>query len=243
MSGTPDRRRHPRASLALAARVFGEHGELGCFRLRNLSASGALLEGAPLPEVGETLRIVLTLKPALGVTVEALVLRRSRPDEGEPRFAVAFGVMAADAEEAIRQTVAASLQVARRATALMVGQSEELDGALRTELRGRGYFPLTLATPLEAIGLLGDENRVRVALVEVGLPADGARLLVDYLCERHPQVRRVLVSPDDVSGAFASTVPAPLCAAAHAVVTKPWSGKSLDTALGADGSVQRQHPG
>jgi CheY-like chemotaxis protein len=224
-----ERRRHWRAPLWATAGVSIETRDLGRFEVVNLSAGGALLVGDIPPPLGAPVRLLLHLPGGETVAAGAALVRRDQSRQGSA-FALAFTTLAAADEEVIQRAVTVALDQARAASVLIVDESPDESAALATEMSGLGWRAFAVRTPLEAAHVLEEPNHLSLAVVDIVLGAGEKVDLLAYLAERHPTVRRVLLS-EATSLYDLDRARSALTFSIHGVLNKPWSTEELARVL------------
>jgi CheY-like chemotaxis protein len=226
-----ERRRHWRAPLWATATLSIETRHLGTFAVVNLSAGGALFVGDIPAALGAPVRLLLTLPGGSSVRASAALVRRDQSRQGSA-FALAFTALAAEDEEVIQRAVSAALDEARAASVLIVAESSDESAALTAQMNGLGWRAFAVRTPLEAAHVLEEPNHLSLAVVDIVLGAGEKVDLLAYLAERHPSVRRVLLSEAtslyDLDRARSS-----LTFSIHGVLHKPCSTEELARLLEA----------
>jgi hypothetical protein len=105
MRSNDDRRRYPRVPLITCVTLSSRGEEIGIFRVLNLSAGGALLEGSCPGVIGQQLTARLHFSP-FEVVVGAVVVRDDA-DGHSARFALNFELMSPEARECVQSLVLA----------------------------------------------------------------------------------------------------------------------------------------
>lgn len=224
------RRHHQRAPLAMSATVSANGTRFGMFRVLNLSAGGALFRGARPVEVGEHVDLALTLPTGEYVNLAAVVLREGRL-HSRPTFAVVFADIAATLQITIQRVVTAALEELRAAQVLVVDGREEVCHNLREKARRCGFTTFAVTTALEALHCVDAGARFRTALVNAYLGADEGSEVLRYLGERHPTIRRVLVSTTTTRFDLMSATGGMAVGAPHAILAGAWSEVDFKLAL------------
>jgi CheY-like chemotaxis protein len=227
-----ERRRQTRAPLWATATLSLPTRDLGSFQVVNLSAGGALLVGDIPAPLGAPVRAVLRLPAGQAVPVEAALVRRDQSRQGSA-FALAFTALATPDEALIQQAVTAALDEARAASVLIVGESPDESAALSAELNALGWRAFAVRSSLEAAHVLDEPNHLSLAVVDMVLGAGDKVDLLAYLAERHPAVRRVLLS-ESTSLYDLDRARSALTFSIHAVLHKPWSREELARVLQSD---------
>ena len=104
-----DRRRAPRADIALTAMVLARHNDGIAFTIDSISTSGARLAGPLTLDVGERVQIMFEID-GRPVDVHAEVVRREPRDITMDNIAVRFTDLTDDARAAIHAAVLKRLE-------------------------------------------------------------------------------------------------------------------------------------
>ena len=195
-ASSSERRRAMRVPVRGHVVFHAAHGPMHG-TLENLSQSGALLDCASAPEVGE-LDIELRLIDGIG-TVRARTVRLERSPRSGVRLAVAFDRVDPAMRTSIDASISSALAAARRRPILVIDDHRPRRSQLIAALSREGMTPLAPNTPLEAIDLLARAQlHVSVCLLApgFGVPStDLARILSDSF----PWVTTTEIT-DDVDG-------------------------------------------
>lgn len=227
-----ERRRSPRASLATRAIVLRSNETLGSFEVLNLGAGGLLLGGERPGSLEEPLQVVLPLGGEEPLVLPGRIVR-DRPTRHGPTFVFEFTSVPEEMRSDIDRKIAENVAAAQNARVLVVDDSREIGNALRMQLAWLGHPAHAVTTPLEALRVLEEPNRVEVAIVDLVLGgADGLELIA-FLAEQHPEVRRVLMTGHAQPGHLEHEVRNGRSALPHDVLGKPWSQSTLARAVGA----------
>jgi CheY-like chemotaxis protein len=226
-----DRREHARAFLRASAVLLGGGNSLGNFRVINASVGGLLLGGTPPGPVGSQVELVLRLGPDRTVRTQAVVCREQQSKDGTA-FAVSFVNLQTEGRQQVQAAVDAFLEKVRSASVLVVDDSREVGHALGLELARMGQTVHAVQTPLEAVCMMEERNQVSVAIVDLVLGNAHGLDLITYLADRHPRVRRVLMSGNAHPAQLALSRHAAARSAPHDILAKPWTNRSLARAVG-----------
>jgi ActR/RegA family two-component response regulator len=238
MNPDVDRRRFPRWEILATAVVFSPDRLHGTYVVQNMSAGGAFLIGGASLTVGASVTVLVQLQQKCLGTMAARVVRRCATTSAGASFAIAFMDLNADEEDAIQQALMGEIEKMRtRAEAdvmIMYPEGATRD-ALQRDLRKVGHASVAVATPLEAIGWLQrSPARIRTVIIDLSLgPARGVDML-QYLCEQHPEVHRVLIAEDERSQASSRSFRLELAlrsGRAHMALPKPWTGEQIEEAV------------
>jgi DNA-binding NtrC family response regulator len=136
--------------------------------------------------------------------------------------------------EHIQELVAAALdrkRAAAPATLLIVDEAPQTCWAVASDVAQAGRRMVAASTPLEVMRHLHDVDlRIEAALVDVRFGDSDGLVLLAYLAEEHPDVRRVLVSDRTLARNYERLL---MTGRAHAFLTKPWELQCLVAALAA----------
>jgi CheY-like chemotaxis protein len=226
-----ERREHARAFLRASAVLLRGGESLGNFRVINASVGGILLDGNPPGPVGTRVELVLRLGPDRTMRTQAVVCREQLGRDGAG-FALSFVDLQAEGRQQIQAAVDAFLEKVRRASVLVVDDSREVGHALGLELQRMGQSVHAVQTPLEAVCVMEERNQVAVAIVDLVLGSAHGLDLIAYLADRHPGVRRVLMSGHAHPAQLALSRHAAARSAPHEILAKPWTNRSLARAVG-----------
>ncbi len=226
-----ERRKHARALLRANVALLRGEESLGSFRVVNVSAGGLLLGGPPPAPVGTQLHVVLRLSSDRSVRARAVVCREQASREGAA-FAINFVDLPADEQVRIQEAVDAFIERVRSASVLVVDDSREVGQALSLELARLGQAAHAVQTPLEAVCMLEERNQVSVAIIDLVLGNEHGLDLIAYLADRHPNVRRVLMSGHAHPAQLALSRHSASRSAPHEILAKPWTHKTLARAVG-----------
>jgi CheY-like chemotaxis protein len=227
-----EKRRGPRGPVSATAVLLRGEQHLGSFRVLNLSAGGALLVGRP-PDAPasapEDFEVLVRLSTGRTVRAHATIVREDSIDEASV-FALAFGKIAQDDNDAIHNVVLTALEDARDATALIVAGAPEAWHLLRRELSGLGHPSFVVSTREDALRFVDAPNLLTVALVDLALHAKDVDDVLTTLAAKHPHIRRIVMATPAKSPRHAAVPPAtpPL---AHDVLANPWTRDSLGRVL------------
>ena len=226
-----ERRRHARALLRASAVLLRADDSLGSFRVVNASVGGLLLGGAMPAPVGTEVEVVLRIGLDDPVRTRGLICRQQQGRDGAG-FAIDFLGLAAEEVDRLQSAVDAFLERVRSASILVVDDSREVGQALSLELAHLGHSAHAVQTPLEAVCLLEERNQVTVAIVDLLLGSEHGLDLLVYLSDRHPNVRRVLMSGHVQPAQLALSRHAAARSAPHEILSKPWTHETLARAVG-----------
>jgi CheY-like chemotaxis protein len=226
-----ERRKHARAFLRASAVLLRDDDSLGSFRVINASVGGLLLGGSVPAPVGTEVEAVLRLGPDRAVRTKSVICREQASRDGSA-FAVSFLDLSADDEARIQAAVDVFFERVRSASVLVVDDSREVGQALSLELGRLGQSAHAVQTPLEAVCMLEERNQVAVAIVDLVLGNEHGLDLIAYLADRHPRVRRVLMSGHAHPAQLALSRHSAARSAPHDVLAKPWTHSTLARAVG-----------
>jgi CheY-like chemotaxis protein len=226
-----DRRKHSRAFLRASAVLLRANESLGSFRVINASVGGLLLGGPPPAPIGTEVEVVLRLGPDRPLRSKSVVCREQAGRDGSA-FAISFLDLSAEDEAHIQHAVDSFLERVRSAAVLVVDDSREVGQALSLELARLGQAAHAVQTPLEAVCMLEERNQVAVAIVDLVLGNEHGLDLIAYLADRHPRVRRVLMSGHAHPAQLALARHSAAKTAPHEILAKPWTHTSLARAVG-----------
>jgi CheY-like chemotaxis protein len=227
---TFDRRRSARVPLQAQATLWRREESLGSYDVINLAAGGVLLSGpAPAPE-GTPLRIELRWGTPLPLSLPGQILRERTLGAG-PGFVFAFGQLPSETVAIIGARIDQDLAEARNARVLVVDHSRQTGQQLRLQLAHIGHPAHAVTTPLEALCLLGEPNRIGVAMVQLQLGASDGLDLMAHLADHHPYLRRVLLSDHAPDGQLGAALRQRPHAAPHEVLSPPFGDSSLTRAV------------
>jgi CheY-like chemotaxis protein len=226
-----ERRGHVRALLRASAVLLRGGESLGSFRVINASVGGLLLGGTPPGPVGTRVELVLRLGPDRTVRTQAVVCREQASQDGAA-FALSFVDLPAEGRELIQGAVDAFLERVRSASVLVVDDSREVGLALSLELSRMGRSVHAVQTPLDAVYMMEERNQVAVAIVDLVLGGAHGLDLIAYLADRHPGVRRVLMSGHAHPAQLELSRHGAARSAPHEILAKPWTNHSLARAVG-----------
>jgi CheY-like chemotaxis protein len=226
-----ERRRSPRTQIRARALVRSR-GKAMHAVLENLSAGGARLVGDLAVVPGQRLEVLLELEgePA---RLDAVVVRVEDGDVDDA--AIEFRDVAPGVQDRIHELVVAALERQRDATPtsiLVIDATERIRIALERDLAELGREAVLATSPLEALWTLQDRSRrYDTAIIELDPRSDSrsdphAELLLGYLIDRHPEIRRIVLS-----AAPELAEPQLVAGRAHAVLAKPWHPRGLRLAL------------
>jgi CheY-like chemotaxis protein len=204
---------------------------LGSFRVINASVGGLLLGGTTPGPLGTQVEVVLRLGAERPLRTKAVVCREQASRDGTA-FAISFLDLSAQDEAQIQSAVDSFLERVRAASVLVVDDSREVGQALSLELAKLGQSAHAVQTPLEAVCLLEERNQVAVAIVDLVLGAEHGLDLIAYLADRHPRVRRVLMSGHAHPAQLALSRHSAARSAPHEILAKPWTHQTLARAVG-----------
>lgn len=230
MGNQDNRRRYPRVPLTTCATLSRGTEEIGVFRVLNLSAGGALLEGYSPGPIGHELTARFHFSP-FEVVVGAIVVRT----DANPRrsmFALNFDLMAPEARECVQSLVLAMREQAHAATALIVVENGRVGQKLRGDLGEHGHDGFVVTSAFEAVQLLGEEHRFGVAFVDQLIGRDDGQELLAYLADEHPEVGRILVAECTLKAGLRLACPPRAQLSSHGFLPKPWTDETLMRVLG-----------
>jgi hypothetical protein len=123
-----ERREHPRAQIHTCITLCLGPDELGVFRVVDLSASGALLEGRCPIALGQEVTARMHFAP-FEVMVTAHAVREAESDEGPSGwvFAIQFALMAPEVRECVRSLVESNIAWSNEPTRPLPLRSDLLD--------------------------------------------------------------------------------------------------------------------
>lgn len=228
-----ERRRHPRAVVALAATVFGEGGKVGDYVVENLSAGGALLLHGPPLERGVCVHAVLQGPGVDSLGLDALVQRSETAPGGASTTAVKFRELSHQVEDRLQQLVLRALERCGRPAVLVVHGNPIFLASMARDLVRMDYEPLIAVTDFEVARRLGDRGAaVRAVIAELLLNDPQPHGLFTFIKESFPRVRRIAVVRGASEREFVRAL-----ALVHAddTVDLPWTRAALRRALRGDG--------
>lgn len=231
--GDSERRKFPRGAVAGTATVVATGHWVGLYACENLSASGALLLGPQRLHRGDVVRLKLHLEDRRPVEVEGRVLREiNTPERALPSYAMRFSNVPADVEDALQDVVIETIERQlghARVRALVVHETELTRRAFMRDLKALGIETAAAASAQEAADWLEDpEQAFAIVIVDGHMEPEQKKAVLESIAETRPSARRLLVS-----GLRHHSLPHLAVASghAHAVVTQPWSLRSLAAAL------------
>jgi hypothetical protein len=234
-----ERRRYARAPIQSRATLLRDQVPLGSFDVVNLAAGGLLLAGNAPVAAGTTIEVALSFDDGPAVVIAADMLReRARPQGA--CFALAFRDAPADLAARIAARVDQLLVQARRAHVLVIdpGMAPAMAGSqLRIQLARIGHTAHTVASPLDALHLLGQENRIGIAIVALPSEADQKKQraetldLLAHLADQHPYLRRILLSERAADAELSAALRQRPQAAPHEILASPWNDAALARAV------------
>lgn len=118
-----ERRRFPRVAFSACATLWLGAAEMGVYRVSDLSAGGALLEGKFPAPAGQQLTASFHLS-GFEVTLGAVIVRNEYPRA--PFFALSFEVMSPESREWIRMLVQETREPAYDASDLVVREADDV---------------------------------------------------------------------------------------------------------------------
>lgn len=231
-----DRRQHRRARHPEVGVTIAVGNQRATCVAQDLSGGGmrCLASRGLLVLRGERVQCVLTCDGVIEpLTLQAQIMRIEQLDAQHDVIALRFLALKDPYQDTIKHVVLRALE-RHRATAgravLVIDDEEPIRSALVREMRRLGRPVLTAATPLEAVRVLQDEsNAIDVALVDLGLGVADGLDIVEHVASEYPGVRRVVMSGqrmEELETAVAG-------GRAHALLRKPWTRDTLETAVGS----------
>ena len=231
MIAHPERRRHPRFEIAATAFACHAGNYLGQYLVAELSAGGALLLG-PRLEVGARLQLLLKWPDRILVSLYAEVVRQFDATADSAWQAVAFRHVAPEIEDRIQAALVADLAQRPRssepASVLVVDDCPMVQRALVRDLRALGHSAVCASSLASAVSRLNERQPIRTALIDLFLGHESALDLLRHVGERHPLLRRVLMSGETARLGLAGA-----SGRADAVLGKPWDRGHLEAVLAA----------
>jgi hypothetical protein len=203
--------------------------QLGSYRVLNLSTVGALLVGRPPLVETQPLEVLVRLSTGRTVRANAAIVREDSVDSAAV-FAISFTAVAPPDHEVISHVVLTALEDARDATALIVAAAPEAWHLLKRELDGLGHASFVVSTREDAVTFLEAPNVLTVALVDVALNED-AFAVMTLLADKHPKIRRVLMSTATKTGKTVKSRLMALHDLAQGVLPTRWTHETLAQAL------------
>ncbi|OGR07444.1 MAG: hypothetical protein A2341_26375 [Deltaproteobacteria bacterium RIFOXYB12_FULL_58_9] len=190
-----DLRRHVRVPTPFTA-VLLERESPRALHLVNMSVTGALICGLAEVEIGEQVRLVLSLSSSGAVALAARVVRKPSLVEDSNEFAVVFTQLENGTQELLRDAV--SWELSKRLRELrpevvIVDRSSMVRQPIRQALVEFGVRNIQEVTsPLEAILCLAKRPRASVTSF-VGSPVGSCNSLelAVFLAQDYPNVRVV----------------------------------------------------
>ena len=226
-----ERRRSPRAPWRTQALLHCGPAPLGSFEVVNLAAGGLLLAGpAPAPP-GTVLQVGLALGAGEPLQLPGQILRERSGPQG-PGFVVVFGPLSPSCAAHIGARIEQNLAEMRNAHVLVVDDSRAAGHELRLRLAQLGHPAHAVTSPLEAVRLLAEPNRIGVAMVHQQLGSEDGLELLGHLAERHPYLRRVLLADPLGQRQLGAVLRQRPHAAPHEVLAPPWTDSTLARAVG-----------
>ena len=209
--------------------LLRDQRSLGSYRVLNLSRGGALLVGRAPSNRSDDLDVLVRLSTGRVVRAGAVVLREESVDDASV-FAIEFSRISDEDRAAIDSLVLTAVEDERDPTALVVTSGPELGQQLRRRLAGLGHRAFGVGSVADAMRLLDAPAAVSVVLIDLGLAPADVQTALEYLADKHPTIRRILVAAE----ADAPPPPRSLkngARPADAVVPSPWSTEQLARAL------------
>lgn len=192
-----DRRKSFRVSLPATAFLWRNGHFAGGYPVSDISLGGCALSRGPFCDLGQRFDATLQLRDQAetgAITCQVSVVRR-----GADRVGLRF-VNGERIEDRVHDLVVRSLeqQQAEGAQVLLVNPRPERMGPVMRALELSGHRVHLACTPLEAVWALEHQaEQLGVAVVSLRLGSDVARELLRHLADRHPSIRRVLLTEDD----------------------------------------------
>jgi CheY-like chemotaxis protein len=182
--------------------------------------------------IGQVVQILLRVGRQFSQSIEAEVVRRKQLPSGEQSFAVAFGNLAPDVEDALQNLAVVALESGmgkKRTRVLVLDFPAYVLSAFATDVRSLGQELVSVATPLDAISLLsGDAHGIAAVVVGCDLGRTDSLGFLNFLKDSYPHIRRVVLpgdsQPTQLERAIAS-------GAVEAVLFEPWDSESLSKVL------------
>jgi hypothetical protein len=225
----PERRRHQRAYLPLAASLFTENGKVGDYLVRDLSSGGALFtHGPPIP-VGTALQAILVGQGVDGLSLRCIALRSDDGLDGSSRVAVEFRTLPSSIQDLLQDLVLRALDRAKDPAVLLVHRRPLLLASLAEDLVAAGRWVFLATTPLETIRSLCDlDATIEAILVDQSHDPSFGRAILELVKDDFPAVRRIALCAGTTKNEIARTL-----ATVHAndVLDVPWTPSGLEAAL------------
>lgn len=228
-----ERRRHPRAYVPAVASLEVDGAPVGKCLVRNLSAGGLLLLGAPALDAGTRCQVLLQA-PGVGALKLQGEAVRTRATEGEAVLGVRLLDVAPEVAARLEHAVEEAFQNRFGPSTLVMDGDVSTLVDLAEGLGRLGRRALLALTPLEAVRWLCDlETHVEIAMVSGTLTDAGDVTghggdLLAFIGEEFPGIHRVLVHqrlPDEETFARLGEN------AAHAHLVRPFTLEALATVL------------
>ena len=210
--------------------VLARHSHSGTFAVENLSVGGALLVGELALVDGEVIKLLLELG-GNPIVVSGQVVRVAKPSGDRRRVAVAFREVSPSSQGRIQASVVNTLQRQRAASpplVLVFAERVDVRKALERDLAALGVHSLAAATSLEGVRQLEDVS-LRFETVIVDAELDPEVDVVSYVIRAHPQIRRILLSDQELVRARETA-----SGRVHAGLGARWSEAELVGVLGRD---------
>lgn len=198
-----ERRHSFRVHVPARASVWSK-GELrGSYEVWDLSIGGCLLQGPTQRPLGEQVDVMLHLPHRTALALSARVCRSS-----EGLLGLAFEAPTPRAEDCIQELVfeaiASKFDPSLRKIALVIEPRHQTRIEILRALRDLGQRAIGVATALDAVQLLVEENEViGSTFIEISDEMLPSVELIEFFAHNHPRVRRVLVGePKDIAAAW-----------------------------------------
>ena len=217
-----ERRRSFRVTVPATAFLWRQGRFAGGYRVSDLSIGGCSIDAGPFCDLGQRYELTLRVDGGddqTGLHCPARVVRRRGSTLG-----LSFVDTGAGAEDRIHDLVLRCLEQGRSTaghTLVVHSRPEHVTPMIRA-LEAYGHRVHLACTPLQAVWILeNDASGIHTAIVARRLGRDDGRDMVRFLSERHPGIRRILLSEEEMSDVLESS------GRAHAVLTGPFDPEHL----------------
>jgi hypothetical protein len=197
------------------------------YHVRNLSCSGALLEGGNLLPPGSRVDLHLRFPGSKPVPLAGTVVRTTVAAHHATRLAVAFTLPTADDEDDFAEMVAREVAKRREPTCLVASASRSERRLLTRRLETLGCTVLQASTPVEVVHRLENHgDSVDVAILGGLVGRVTGVQLASFVAAAYPRIKCVL------AGASASGRRTSAEDESHEVILPPWTEERLRSAVG-----------
>lgn len=199
------------------------------YAVGDLSLGGALLLGAPVPEVGARVDATLRMRGIHRIAICGRVVRTANTGV-RPGFALRFTKLPIGAEDAIHDLWVIERERAAAPTVLLVSRSPHVRDVLAEFLQRQGWSVATAGTPLEALAELEClAEKLHWVIAFHHLTQTSGMNLLSFSGSEYPGVRRLLVCPPTVQRIDRLAVRRGL---ADAAILQPVNPVDIATAMG-----------